>query len=464
MTNEDIRKALSLTDKTLLFCIGKFDEQAIGENVCALLNSKGGFVVSPLPDEPSLELINNSLYTKIVPQATIFVSKRQLKDNEYLCIEVPQGHDRPYSFHSKYYLLSPKKQKVFTADTETIIAMMAISSIQPLRWERQFSDEFSIDEMERQEKQAFINLKHPNGQYLVDGKSELAFMKGLEKIALMREGRLTNAADIIFSRNPAIRHPQAIVKAVCGTNKTNYVYQDYQVFEGPLLLVLENLLAFIRKHISYEVVFTDNTAIRQQKAQYPYMAIREGLVNAFAHRDYSSYSGGIQVEILSDKIVIRNSGSLPEGVTVKSLNQGQVSVLRNPDIARYMHLRGYMEMIGRGSMTIIEKCQEAGLKAPKWEVDDNSVTLTLYADKFEPKLTETALKIINMLSKGPLGKKELATQLGLKSISSALNKAISQLYRDFHFIEWTIPEHPQSKSQRYRLTDKGKTYLQSLTH
>ena len=71
MTNKDIRKVLSLTENSMLFLLEQFDEQAIGENVCAFLNSKGGFVVSPLPNDYSLKTIKETLYDYLVPQATM---------------------------------------------------------------------------------------------------------------------------------------------------------------------------------------------------------------------------------------------------------------------------------------------------------------------------------------------------------------------------------------------------------
>lgn len=113
---------------------------------------------------------------------------------------------------------------------------------------------------------------------------------------------------------------------------------------------------------------------------YPVNAVREGLVNALVHRDYSSYSGSVHVFVCPERLVIRNSGQLPEGVAVKQLGSKQVSVLRNPDIAHIMHLRGYMEKIGRGNLLITELCKEKGMKEPVWTSGEEGVSLTLFTE------------------------------------------------------------------------------------
>lgn len=115
------------------------------------------------------------------------------------------------------------------------------------------------------------------------------------------------------------------------------------------------------------------------------MAIREGIVNAFAHRDYSSFSGGIKVEISPVRLQIWNSGSLPDGVDADKLQQGHISVLRNPDIAHALYLQGYMEKLGRGSVLIRQACEDNGLAPPVWYSEGSSgVTLTFFTPGSRP--------------------------------------------------------------------------------
>nr|WP_095068653.1 ATP-binding protein [Pseudomonas sp. Irchel 3A18] len=121
--------------------------------------------------------------------------------------------------------------------------------------------------------------------------------------------------------------------------------------------VIEQLFTFIRRNTPSRARFSNDRTQREDIPLYPEVAIREGIVNAFAHRDYSSFSGGIKVEISPAQVKIWNSGTLPEGVSADQLQHGHISVLRNPDIAHILYLLGYMEKLGRGSVLICQACE-----------------------------------------------------------------------------------------------------------
>jgi len=89
--------------------------------------------------------------------------------------------------------------------------------------------------------------------------------------------------------------------------------------------------------------FSSGNLKRRDESLYPPFAIREGLLNAYVHRNYSSFSGGIFVSIYPDRPEITNSGTFPEGFTPEKLSTVHISVLRNPDIAHVLYLRGFME-------------------------------------------------------------------------------------------------------------------------
>jgi ATP-dependent DNA helicase RecG len=85
------------------------------------------------------------------------------------------------------------------------------------------------------------------------------------------------------------------------------------------------------------------------------------------------------VSLYPNRLVIWNSGALPEGIRIGDLRNEHPSILRNPDIAHVFYLRQYMERVGRGTQKIVEECKQARLPAPQWESDVSGVTLTLYS-------------------------------------------------------------------------------------
>ena len=491
MEKEKLLELLSLGESNNIELKNEFDSYDICESVCSFLNTKGGFVVCGLTNSTTKERIERwkqeieeRIASSIHPHTPVFVSISSIANKQVLIIEVPEGRDKPYEFAEKVYIR--QRNRPYPADIGTIKEMIFASQVAPTRWERMFSDEITIEDLSSDElKRLFDKMPYGN---------DLTLQRHLEKLSLSRQGRLTNAADILLTDDPAVRHPQTRVRAVCYTQKTASKYQDIKKFEGPVIQLIEDLLNFIERNTASQAVFSENSAQRQMIPQYPKNAIREGLVNAFAHRDYTSYGGGIRVEISPEKLTIWNSGSLPEGVSLKSLKKGQISVLRNPDIANYLHLHGYMEMLGRGSVLIQEECKNAQLPVPEWQADEAGVTLTFFAADtltevsrpesgpmieqagpesgpmtgpelfaaYQAELTSTSKMdgVMKVLTIGDMSKSEMAEALHLKSVSGALKRAVEKLEKKFHFIEKIDPDKTTSRNQKYRLTAIGKKFLE----
>ena len=213
--------------------------------------------------------------------------------------------------------------------------------------------------------------------YVMRGDNEV--VERLERMGLSRQGRFTNATDVLLCKDVAARHPQIRARAIACMDKTDDVYQGHATFEGPLLKVFNGLNHFVMEHTRLGERFSDENPARETIYQYPLMAVREGLINALVHRDYEAYEGTVNVEIHKDHLVISNTGGLYGGMTIERLKAGHLSAFRNPDMANYLNVRGFMEMTGRGSVLIQEACRANGLPEPQWAADENSVTLTFTA-------------------------------------------------------------------------------------
>ena len=225
-------------------------------------------------------------------------------------------------------------------------------------------------------------------------------------------------------------------------------------YEGPLVPVLEDVYSFILRNTPTVSRFRPADLKRQDEPFYPSGAVREGLVNAFAHRDYSDFSGGITVHIYPDRLEISNTGRFPEGVTLAKLQKGTLSVLRNPDIAHVLYLRGYMEKIGRGSILIQRACTERGLPLPQWSEDDRGVTLTFFATEVTTEVTTEVMQIIGVLG-GEMSRRELQDVLGLRNAEHFRKAYLQPAIRE-GLVEMTTPDKPRSSRQRYRLTWRGR--------
>jgi ATP-dependent DNA helicase RecG len=257
-------------------------------------------------------------------------------------------------------------------------------------------------------------------------------------------------------------------------------YRDMKTLSGPLMRVLEEAYGFVIRNTPTLAHFKKGKLARRDEPLYPAHAIREGLVNAFAHRDYADYKGGIAVHVYPRRLEIWNSGSLPEGVTLDRLAKGHISVLRNPDIAQVLHLRGWMEKVGRGSLMILNECRNRGLPEPTWESSELGVTLTFHAGK----VVGTQLETTDVSSLSQVCPKSVpsevveqmlraaASVIDLKSLMQTAGQRNRTRFRntilkpllDAGVIELTVPDKPRSSKQRYRLTPKGEKILCDAVH
>jgi len=331
-------------------------------NVCACLNGNGGNILA------GADVRVEELLSSIAPNAPVFYRK---DESGMHWVDVPQGNDKPYSFDGRFYVM--RDDNAVPASIDEIKEMLLASQVAPLRWERWFSDGIGIENFDEDELHSLFGDEERHSQNEI--------VERLERLGLSRQGRFTNATDVLLCKDVAARHPQIRAKAVAYINKADTVYQGHETFEGPLLKVFNSLYQFVVQHTEAGTKFSPQKPVREQVYQYPLMAIREGLINALVHRDYESYAGTVKVEVQRDSLIIANAGGLYGGMTIERLKEGHLSAFRNPDMANYLNRRGFMEMTGRGSVLIQEACRKNGLPEPQWKADENSVMLTFYANR-----------------------------------------------------------------------------------
>jgi ATP-dependent DNA helicase RecG len=233
------------------------------------------------------------------------------------------------------------------------------------------------------------------------------------------------------------------------SDKAGEEFSDMKSLEGPLNRIFEEAYSFVVRNTPSVSHFREGQPQREDHPLYPEAAVREGLINALAHRDYTSPSGGVAIHIYPRRLEIWNSGTLPEGITNESLRKGQISVLRNPDIAHVLYLRGFMEKAGRGSVLIIDACRRQGLPEPNWNSNQSrGVTLTFFAVQVTTQVTPEVKRLLKHL-KGEMSRQELQDAMGLKS-TKHFRKAYLLPALEMGVIEMTIPEKPRSGNQKYR--------------
>ncbi|MEO8359205.1 MAG: helix-turn-helix domain-containing protein [Vicinamibacteria bacterium] len=202
--------------------------------------------------------------------------------------------------------------------------------------------------------------------------------RDLETLRLLtrHQGRLvpTVGGLLLFGRDRLTTFPDAWIQAgrFQGVDRARIV--DHSNLVTHLPAAIEAAVAFVEKHSARGAHIVGLR--REDRWNVPPVAVREAIVNAVAHADYSQKGAPIRLALFDDRLEIENPGLLPFGLTLADLPRG-VSKLRNRVIGRVLHELGLMEQWGSGVQRMIAACADSGLAPPVWEEVGTRVRVTI---------------------------------------------------------------------------------------
>lgn len=197
----------------------------------------------------------------------------------------------------------------------------------------------------------------------------------IEQLRLMDGAHLKRAALLLFHPDPEKFFTGAYIKIGYFRDETDLRFQD--VVQGNLFEQVDKTVdLLLTKYTEAQVRYQGLSRI--EDFTYPEAALREALLNAVAHKDYSS-GNPIQIKVYNDQISIWNSGALPPTLTVRRLFEPHPSIPYNPDIALTLFRAGLIESWGRGTIKIIEECKASGLPSPEFTDEFSGLMVTFYS-------------------------------------------------------------------------------------
>ncbi len=207
----------------------------------------------------------------------------------------------------------------------------------------------------------------------LDISSNISIREALERLNLIKNNKLTNAAVLLFGRNPQKFFLQAEMRCARfkGTEPVEFI--DMKVFGGNIIDQRDDGLEFVKEHIKLHAEIRGTE--RVEKWEYPTEAIREAITNAICHRDYE-ISSNVQIRIFDDKVEIWGCGLLPHPLTIEDLKKRHDSILRNPLLGKCFFMLRYIEQWGTGTNRIIEECLMHGLPEPLFEEISGSIVVS----------------------------------------------------------------------------------------
>ena len=196
----------------------------------------------------------------------------------------------------------------------------------------------------------------------------------LDHLNLRKSGRLTNAAVLLFGRAPQRFLISSDIKCAHfhGTQVAKPI-PSHQVYKGTVFDLVDHAVDFVLSKIALSVGTRARSVQAPVAYEIPKEVVIEAIVNAVAHRDYTS-AGSVQVMLFADRLEVWNPGRLPPPLTLEKLRVPHESIPGNPLLARAMYLVKYIEQMGTGTLDMIERCIHAGLREPEFEGSGEFVT------------------------------------------------------------------------------------------
>ncbi|BEU86848.1 hypothetical protein TAMA11512_03120 [Selenomonas sp. TAMA-11512] len=298
--------------------------------------------------------------------------------------------------------------------------------------------------------------------------AQLPEARAYELLNILHQGKPTLAALMNFGVYPQGFFPQLCITAVAvpgteigDTDEQNVRFLDNKRMEGTLADMLAEAIAFCRRNMRSRVAIDKRTGERRDFPEYPVAAIREAVLNALIHRDYSIHTEGtpIQLCMFSNRMEIHSPGSLYGRMTVEQLGKAKMD-LRNPALAVMAETMTEAENRYSGIPTMYSEMKAFNLPAPLFENRRNEFVVTFFNGRQEATLrSEDELHpgaeiSLTEFCRTPRTRREIADFLGLQTATYAWKRYIAPLLESGE-LQMTIPEKPKSSKQRYYACDEA---------
>ncbi len=230
----------------------------------------------------------------------------------------------------------------------------------------------TLDDLNVEGMYRFIRVAWRSRQFPLHEQTPPADL--LRHLNLLNKGRLTNASVMLFGRAPQRFLIASEVKCAHshGTEVAKPI-PSHQTCKGTVFELVDQAVDFVMSKVDRSVGTRAVTVQARLAYEIPKEVVAEAIVNAVAHPDCTDNSS-VQVTLFADRLEVMNSGRLPPPLTVEKLRVAHQSLPANPLLAESMYLLRYIEKMGTGTVDMIRRCAEAGLREPEFEAGAGFVT------------------------------------------------------------------------------------------
>lgn len=428
ITREDLRQFASAGEsETVEFKRSTGQLTRVGETLCAMLNAGGGAVLVGVTDEGEVVGQNvadttlravAAMLAELEPDAPVRLDRVDVEGGRQVLVlrADPRAGAGPWVFRGRpWQRVGTTSRHMPPATYQRLILHAAYATH---RWELSPAGGFQLDDLDSEEILRTVRLGIDAGRLPEDTGDSIPDV--LRRLDLLVDGQLRKAALVLFARRPAPEYPQCALRLARFVGVTKEEFSDERQVRGHAFVLLSEAMAFMLRHIPIAGTFPQGEIARQDRPIFPVGALREAVVNALIHRDYSAAGGAVSVAIFDDRLEVWSTGCLPEGLTPDALKRDHLSEPPNPTLADVFYRRGLIEQWGRGTQRIVRLCVHAGNPEPEFEEVGGAVCVrflpktSLGPGRVPSDLTERQAEILAVLRR--------RSPVALRQIKEALSE------------------------------------------
>jgi ATP-dependent DNA helicase RecG len=322
-------------DSTTQFKENINNNTSLAEEMVAFSNAAGGLIIVGVKDNSEISglspddvrrlnnMISNVASDHVKPPVTPMTKALKVAGKILLLIDIKPGINKPYCTNNGMYLTKSGADKRRISQEEL---QRLFQESQKLHADELIVPNSTIADLDHQNFNEYY-AKQYDGEI---EKQDINKNKILENLFLVKNEHLTLAGLLLFGKNPQLRKPIFMVKAVSfvGNELSGTLYRDSEDIKGNISEVFKKGMSFIMRNLHKRQF--DKHFNSEGDLEIPKIVLEELLVNAIIHRDYF-IEAPINLFIFDDRLEIISPGKLPNNLTVENIKHG-ISLIRNPII------------------------------------------------------------------------------------------------------------------------------------
>lgn len=454
----EIKSAEQGCPQRLYDTLSSFSNQDDGGIIIFGVDEKHGYKEVGVYDPQDIQKKINEQCLQMEPVVRPLLTVLEKNNKFFVSAEIPSADitDRPVFYQGKGRM---KGSYTRVGDSDEPMTEYEVYSYEAYRKKYQDDiraiDRVSFASLDQKLLEQYIEL-------LKKGKPRLAAIPDEEIYELMsikRDDRITLSAVMNFCPYPQAYFPQlCIIATVVPGTEVGTIgdqgerFTDNQRIEGNISDMLDGAMQFVNRNMRIKTIINPHTGKREDRPDYPITAVREAVLNALVHRDYSIHTEGMPIQLImyEDRMEIRNPGGIYGRIKIDQLGKVQPDT-RNPVIASELEVLKVTENRYSGIPTIRRMMQEYDLQQPEFLDERGSFIVKLYKSVIEQKvdeMEEVDNRELILFCKTPRTRKEICDYLGLNSVTYAIQTRVMPLVEK-GIIKMSIPEKPKSPKQLF---------------